>query len=143
MSQLGSLDVIQRKMLRNMVGWTRYETEQWSDTMRRMREKVHSALQIFPIDNWTEQLMRRQFRMVCRFSQINEWAMRVSRWHPPSFYMSAHRNRGRPSHRWDNLLNDFVGTVFNHSNWQDAIEDMHVDFPTHENNCVSYVQTII
>ena len=65
--------------MRNIVGWTRYETDEWSDTMRRMREKVQTALQIFPITNWTEQLMRRQCRMICRFTKVDEWAMRVSR----------------------------------------------------------------
>ena len=87
--QLRSIDVIQRKMLRNIVGWTRYETDEWSDTMRRMREKVQIALQIFPIINWTEQLMRRQFRIICRFAKVDEWAMRVFRWHPPSSYLNV------------------------------------------------------
>ena len=49
--QLEKLDTTQRKMVRNMVGWTRVPSEEWSDTMRRMRRKVDTALAIFPVQD--------------------------------------------------------------------------------------------
>ena len=86
--------------------------------------------------------MRRQFRMICRFAKVDEWAMRVSRWHPPSLYLNANRLPGRPSHRWDDLLNMFVRDNLNYVFWQYAINDAFVNFPDQENIFVSYVQNI-
>jgi hypothetical protein len=34
--QIDKLDVVQRRMLRSIVGWVRTHNEQWQDTMRRM-----------------------------------------------------------------------------------------------------------
>ena len=69
------------KMLRTIVGWVRISTEDWSDTMRCMREKVDAALKIYPMEPWSSEYLRRQFRMVCLFAKRpHEWAMRVSQW---------------------------------------------------------------
>ena len=38
-SELTRLDVIQKQMLRSMVGWFRTPGEDWRDTMARMREQ--------------------------------------------------------------------------------------------------------
>ena len=79
--QLDSLDVLQRKMLRRMVGWVRAPEEDWSATMRRMRGRVESALRVYPMEAWSAQFLRQQFRMVCRFSYRHDtWAMRACRW---------------------------------------------------------------
>ena len=56
-------------MLRRMVGWIRYEAEEWSDTMRRMRDKVNAALRLHPVEDWNVQLLRRRHRMVRRFAE--------------------------------------------------------------------------
>ena len=134
--QLESLDVLQRKMLRNMVGWTRREPEDWSDTMRRMRDRVEAALRQYPIENWSAQLLRRQFRMVCRFSaQNDEWPMRISRWHPTVTENGAHRSPGRPPVRWDDRLNLFAHTCLHQGSWLEACA--FLNFPKHED---AYVQ---
>ena len=98
--QVESLDVLQRKMLRRIVGWARVESEEWCETMRRMRDKVDAALRVYPVEEWSKQLLRRRFRMACRLShRRDEWAMRVSRWNPVLTHVDACRARGRPTTR--------------------------------------------
>jgi len=48
-SQICSLDVVQRRMFRNIVGWVRHDGEPWDETMRRMRSKVEAGLKRYPI----------------------------------------------------------------------------------------------
>ena len=72
--QLEKLNATQRRMLRNMVGWTRVDAEDWSDTMRRMRRKVESALQSFPVADWSAQFLRNQFRFARRVAvRFSDW----------------------------------------------------------------------
>ena len=47
--QLKSVNVLQRKMLRSIVGWVRLNGEDWSETMRRMNHRLSVALAPFPI----------------------------------------------------------------------------------------------
>ena len=134
--QLESLDVLQRKMLRSMVGWIRREPEDWSDTMRRMRDRVEAALRQYPIEKWSAQLLRRQFRMVCRFSaQSSEWPMRISRWQPSLVANGAHRSQGRPPVRWDDRLNSFAHTYLHQDSWLESCA--FPNFPQRED---AYVQ---
>ena len=53
-TQLEQLDVAQRKMLRLIVGWTHVAGEDWSDTMRIMRDRVQAALRIFAVPDWSK-----------------------------------------------------------------------------------------
>ena len=100
-------------------------------TMRRMRTKVESALHLHPVEVWSTQLLRRQFRMACRISRrSDEWAMRVSRWSPPNTSAAARRSRGHPATRWDDRLNMYVRTQLGVESWQDACTNLN--FPSYE-----------
>ena len=135
--QMASLDVLQRKMLRRIVGWVRMDGEEWSETMRRMRTKVESALRLYPIESWSEQLLRRQFRMVCRMARRpNEWAMCVSCWNPACANEGAGRARQRPATRWEDRLNAFARARLNVSSWQEAC--LHPSFSSHEGAYVKF-----
>ena len=129
--QVESLDILQRKMLRRIVGWARVDGEEWCETMRRMRMKVESALRLQPVEVWSKQLLRRQFRMVCRLShRRDEWAMRVSRWSPILTNADACRARGRPTTRWDDRLNAFVRSQLDSQSWYEACTNPI--FPSYE-----------
>eukprot|EP00959_Pyramimonas_sp_CCMP1952_P143736 3009205-Pyramimonas_sp.AAC.1 len=58
-ARLNSRDALQRRILRNIVGWTRLAAERWEDTMRRMRLKLETAFAKFPMDAWRVQMLRR------------------------------------------------------------------------------------
>ena len=124
-------------MLRKIVGWVRIPTEDWNDTIRRMREKVNAALQIYPMQPWSSEYLRRQFRMVCRFAKRPyEWAMRVSHWKPKETNEDAYRSRGRPATRWDDRLNEFARWMWDTVDWQTAF--VFSDFPEQENEFVQF-----
>ena len=134
--QVEMLDILQRKMLRRIVGWTRHAAEPWRETMLRMQSKIERAMRLHPVSDWSSQLHRLQFRMVCRLgSQVDGWPLRVSQWHPPSTDSSAYRQRGRPPLRWDDRLNLFVSSTFGLNSWTEACATL--DFPQHED---AYVQ---
>jgi len=52
-SQYTRLDAVQRRMLRNIVGWVRLDEEPWADTMRRMKGRVERALRQHDVRSWT------------------------------------------------------------------------------------------
>ena len=61
-SHLETLDRLQRKMLRNIVGWARFPLEEWSTTMRRMNARLEHAMQIRKVNQWSHEIYRKQFR---------------------------------------------------------------------------------
>ena len=50
-TQIESICVVQRKMLRRIVRWRRIGDEPWRDTMTRMRERVSRAIDLHHIDD--------------------------------------------------------------------------------------------
>ena len=56
--QLQKLDSIFRRMLRSIVGWVRLESDTWHETMSRMKVRVNRAPVVFPIEDWSTQVMR-------------------------------------------------------------------------------------
>ena len=60
-TQLNQIDVVQRKMLRLIVGWVRYDGEPWADTMRRMNNRVQSALNVLPVRDWSQLVLSQKF----------------------------------------------------------------------------------
>ena len=135
-SQICSLDVVQRRMFRNIVGWVRHDGEPWDETMRRMRSKVEVALRRCPIENWSTQLFRRQFRLAHRVgNMVDSWPARVCKWHPPTSIPGAKRSQGRPVVRWDDYLRKFAEEEFA-DDWYVACLDNN--FPERENAFVHF-----
>ena len=61
-SQIQRLNVVQRRMLRAVVGWVAVDGKVWQGTMRRMNCKVNSALEVFPFCTWSDSFFKRKFR---------------------------------------------------------------------------------
>ena len=113
-AQLDKLDALQRRMLRNIVGWVRVDEEPWRDTMARMNARVARALEQHTVECWSSRLLRRQWRLGLQIAQMGprSWPLRVIKWQPsvvvdPAAGPVAHRNRGRPPTRWDDRLQHF------------------------------------
>ena len=103
------LDVIQRRMLRSIVGWARSAAEDWSDTMRRMRDKVDRALRQFPCIPWSMRIAKHQQRLAAHIAKhCNSWAAKAVRWQPAATIPGAFRSRGRPLRRWNDTLTAFA-----------------------------------
>ena len=110
-------NVLQRKMLRSIVGWVRLNGEDWSDTMRRMNHRLSAALELFPIPPWTEQLAKRQFLFAAKIASEQSWSSIAGHWicttgWQANFDNMPSRKRGRPLVKWDDKLSKITEQYF-------------------------------
>ena len=128
LSQIHTLDALQRRMLRSVVGWVRVANEDWHNTMSRMKHRLTAALHIHPVDTWSRQLARRQYNFAFQMLRIPNWAAAVVKWCPESnwqanFALQLHRRPGRPLTKWDDRLRSFAACNFPAVNtWTDIAE---------------------
>ena len=112
--QVQSIDALQRRMLRSIVGWRRVQDEH----MRRMRDRVDQALQVFPVKKWSVQFAHRKFCFVSSMVQQPEaWPSKAICWSPPLTNAQARSSRGRPPRRWDDDLVAFASLHFPVESW--------------------------
>ena len=52
-TQMQGVDVIQRKMLRKIVGWHRHADETWDQTGHRMKTRLAAALEQYHVKDWS------------------------------------------------------------------------------------------
>ena len=52
-AQLAKLDAVQRKMLRRIIGWIRFDDEEWETTGQRMKARLDAALHLCPMKPWS------------------------------------------------------------------------------------------
>ena len=128
-TQLDRLGSVQRKMLRNIVGWVRVDGEEWETTMRRMKQQMNDASRQFFIMPWELQVFKSQWQYAIHVSHASEinWVEMISRWHPPatadlSLPQQPKRSVGRPRARWDDAITSFAATTFDDSlHWIDTL----------------------
>ena len=102
----------------------RLREEPWADTMRRMRDRVDRAMNIFPIQPWSSQLARRKFNLAGMFMKNQEdWPSIIIRWYPKSTNPIAFRSRGRPQRRWEDDFHEFTSACFPSQDWRDIAVD--------------------
>ena len=105
--------------------------------MRRMWQRVDTALAIHPIGPSSLQLSRRPFRLACRVeNQPDNWPARSSKWSPQFLFANASRPRGRPSLRWDFRLVAFTQEYLGTSLWQTSFVDLAM--PSYEDAYVLF-----
>ena len=124
MVSLQKIDVVQRKMLREIVGWTRIHNEAWDVTMRRMNVRVTRALQKWPIIPWSTRIGKALWKMILRIKDapIESWISETSMWEPtevedPYSEFYPYRNRGRTCLKWDTAVSNFCYLIHKES-WQ-------------------------
>ena len=57
-SHLEKINIVQRKMLRKIVGWVRCATDNWETTMRIMSHRLKRALDDYPITSWSDRVLQ-------------------------------------------------------------------------------------
>ena len=101
---LRKLDVMQRKMLRNIVGWTHSSGESWEEKGRAMKDKLQTAISKFGLESWSATLQA-QKEILCQ--RTNLWTVAVQAWHPHAQAnpvrngILGSRRRGHPPMRWN------------------------------------------
>ena len=58
------LDVMQRKILRRMVGWVCNTGESWEVVGHRMKHRLQRCLGIYPIMDWSKTIVSRKLKVV-------------------------------------------------------------------------------
>lgn len=65
-TSLQKIEVVQRKMLRKIVGWVRLQGESWEATMHRMKDRVEDALKKHPVMLWRRRIGIHLWKYVLR-----------------------------------------------------------------------------
>jgi hypothetical protein len=129
-ASLEKIEVVQRKMLRKIVGWIRLQDEAWDVTMHRMKDRVEDALLRHPVMLWKERIAKYLWKFIVRVKKApcDQWISLSSKWFPngcedesSEFY--AYRVRGRPYLKWDDVVSRFCQIRFNQS-WQNVPLDV-------------------
>ena len=98
--QLEKLDATQRKMMRKIVGWQRFNDETWETTGRRMKERLNTALERQPVKPWSQARRELCDNLLAKLQSPNANGLlkRVFKWSlaPPG----AKRFQGHPFQRW-------------------------------------------
>ena len=117
-SMISQIGIVQRKMLRSIIGWVRLPSDDWATTMRRMRSRLDHASRLHFVAPWELQLKRNQWgyaQHLANFTQ-DSWQKLVVQSKPmlvldQNLEFVAHRNRGRPRTRWDSDLIKFADHI--------------------------------
>ena len=101
--QLEQLDILQRKMLKKIVGWIYDDNDTWEEIGHRMKIRLESALKHYPIENWSIVVVKRKKKLQERLnSSLAPRLMKDSqKWTPIS-----RRSRGHPRYRWDDIVSE-------------------------------------
>ena len=120
-NDLKAMDVLQRKMLRRIIGWRRIDTESWRDTMLKMNQRLLFGQSLHFCEPWSISFARAQWRYVHHIIDANPllWARFMCRFNfnlveDFSRWAIPHRNRGRPRMRWDDNIHSFCWTRWPH-----------------------------
>ena len=138
------LDILQRKMLRNIVGWRRIADEPWHDTMERMSNRLSRAQELHYISPWSLTHARAQWRYAQNVhSSPHLWSYYMRSFNRqtcalPDGVHLPHRYRGRPCTRWDDNITSFCtntwpGVV---GHWSDVFSV--VDASKHEDEYILF-----
>ena len=113
-----SLDGVQRKMFRLIVGWVGLPDEDWSETMSQMNRRMPFATATHKCKPWSCQVFKNNFRVATKIFHLrNSWAAATTQWNPTSGWQQTSSNepkrrQGRPSKRWDDNFESFANHYF-------------------------------
>ena len=132
LKHLQRIAAMQRRMIRNVVGWRRDREECWEETMRRMKSRVEHARRMFTWESWDDCILTQQWYLLHMHNNVHQWPIHVARWAP-----HGHRKVGRPKLRWD----DHLRTYFK-QHWRTFIWDC-VDSSCLRDHAQSFAETVL
>ena len=98
------LNIVQRTMLRRMVGWVCRADDTWEERGRRMKDKMSSCLSRHPINEWSESIYERKAKCLNDVEDLPFWTRSALNWDPVicarANFCNAFRLRGHPLTRW-------------------------------------------
>ena len=101
------LDAAQRKMLRKIVGWVRFDEETWETTGHRMKARLEAALERYPLKSWSSLRAEQRDALVEKARNQTSTLLALSFYWDPvatsaenSVGKRPHRARAHPRQRW-------------------------------------------
>jgi len=101
------MDVTQRRLLRKIVGWIRFDDEDWEVTGRRMKARLEAGLRQYPIKTWSERRANLVQKLLDKIANAPDDDLRKTafNWNPSvigEYFDGSHPYRapGRPRQRW-------------------------------------------
>ena len=102
------VDVVQRRMLRRIVGWTRLDDESWHQTGSRMKAKLEQAFKILKFQSWSGQIQKAKMSLFTCMKDALLFTRLIFSFDLPACarfnFHSPLRLRGRPHTRWNDDL---------------------------------------
>ena len=108
-SLLNRINIVQRVMLRRIIGWICYDDDTWEERGRRMAEKLRCCPLLYPVQVWSVTVNERKVKVVESLDELPFWSKASIYWNPHDCVMHnlsvACRPRGRPCQRWCDNIN--------------------------------------
>ena len=103
------LNVVQRTMLRKMVGWVCTSEDTWEERGHKMKTRMSSCLSRYPMNEWSEDVHSRKLKCLSSIETLPFWTRSILNWDPVACasanFSHAFRLRGHPLTRWsDGIL---------------------------------------
>ena len=146
-TRLRALDVLQRKMLRRIVGWRRIEDESWRSTMQRMNERMQHGQTLYYCKPWSMAFAHAQWRYIAHIITGHPmmWSRRLCKQNfigidDPQCKYVPFRRPGRPRMRWDDHIHAFCKFMWPQLEglpWFDAL--CQVDVYQYEDSFVTFL----
>ena len=146
-SRLKSLDILQRKMMRRIVGWRRSEDESWREIMERMNRRLQYKHELHYYEPWSISYARAQWRYVHHVIEAyllltaRKFTKYILNTKPdPHCRYHPHRSQGRSHLRWDDRLQSFCCHQWPHLRGQHWFEILNtMDRRKYEDEYVLYI----
>ena len=142
--QISRLVVMQRRILRSIVGWKRVANESWHDIMTRMKSRLDHAMTCHCVEPLELSIYRHQWRyaMYAAHSLKSFWPSIIADWRSdlifdPSSHYQAFRSIGRPRSRWADKMNEICKTHFGFS-WIDMVLLNKADLYAREDDFIEF-----
>ena len=101
---LQRLDVVQRKMLRRIIGWISASDESWEERGHRMKIRFERCMGKCPVSEWSHVVQERKFKLHDTVDELPFLTSSALKWDPvdcsSANFCHAFRSRGRPFTRW-------------------------------------------
>ena len=121
-SDFSKIDIVQRRMLRNIIGWRRRAGETWETTMHFMKIRLENALKAFPVACWSDRIfgMRWKYAFHVIHNEKMVFPRLLADWVPTNAAGEIpRRKQGRPRVRWDDDLFFYCKEELELAHWLD------------------------
>ena len=102
---LHRLYVVQRKMLRRIIGWVHSgDDATWEGHGHRMKLRFQNCMEIYPVSEWSEAIHIRKSILANQIDVLPLLTFSALKWDPiacsTANFCCAYRSRGHPLTRW-------------------------------------------